>query len=156
MILDDVIKTRWKIFPQNVKENTKQYIMNQIIGLGMQENLAKDLEKILIKCNSIIVQILKHEWQSSWQTFISEICTASINTNQLCGNTFTLLRMLSEEIYDHSKNQMTSKQIHELKQQMFSDFSQIFDLCKLKAVQFIQQQQTGQQQIKFTLVKNCL
>lgn len=62
MILDDVVKSRWKIFPQNVKDNTKQYIMNQVIKLGMQEGLAKELEKVLLKCNSIIVQILKHEW----------------------------------------------------------------------------------------------
>ena len=83
--------------------------MNQVIKLGMQEGLAKELEQVLLKCNSIIVYILKHEWQTSWQSFITEICSASLNNNTLCGNTFTILRMLSEEIYDHSKNTLTSK-----------------------------------------------
>ncbi len=55
MILDDVVRSRWKIFPQNVKDNTRQYIMNQVIRLGMTENMARDLEKVLNKCNSIIV-----------------------------------------------------------------------------------------------------
>ncbi len=56
-----------------------------------------------------------------------------MQNNQLCGNTFTILKMLSEEIYDHSKNSLTSKQTNDLKTQMFNDFAQIFDLCKLKA-----------------------
>lgn len=39
--------------------------------------------------------------------------------------------MLSEEIFDYSKNQMTQKQISDLKQQMVNDFTTIFELCKL-------------------------
>jgi hypothetical protein len=38
--------------------------------------------------------------------------------------------MLSEEIFDHSKNQLTQQQIQELKQQMNEDFTTIFELCK--------------------------
>lgn len=34
--------------------------------------------------------------------------------------------MLSEEIFDHSKNQMTQNQIQELKNQMNQDFTTIF------------------------------
>jgi hypothetical protein len=34
--------------------------------------------------------------------------------------------MLSEEIFDYSKNQMTQKQIGELKQQMVKDFTTIY------------------------------
>ena len=66
MILDEVIKSRWKIFPQNVKENTRKYVMDQIITLGTNTSLPKELDKLLNKANQIIVQILKHEWQSSW------------------------------------------------------------------------------------------
>lgn len=152
MILDEVIKSRWKIFPSNVKDNTKQYVMDQIITLGTNVNLPKDLEKLLNKANQIIVQILKHEWQSSWQTFIKEICSASINNNHLCGNTFNILKMLSEEIFEYSKNEMTSKQVSNLKNQMYSDFTQIFELCKQKAFLFIQ----NSQNIKLSLMKNCL
>ena len=39
--------------------------------------------------------------------------------------------MLSEEIFDYSKNQMTQEQIANLKKQMVDDFKTIFDLCNL-------------------------
>lgn len=48
----------------------------------------------------------------------------------ICENNFAILRMLSEEIFDHSKNQLTHTQITDLKTQMNQDFTMIFDLCK--------------------------
>jgi len=44
----------------------------------------------------------------------------------VCENNFYILKMLSEEIFDHSKNQMTQQQILELKNQMNNDFKTIF------------------------------
>lgn len=44
----------------------------------------------------------------------------------ICQNNFEILKILSEEIFDYSKNQMTQKQIGELKEQMNSDFTTIF------------------------------
>jgi exportin-1 len=44
----------------------------------------------------------------------------------ICENNFYILKMLSEEIFDYSKNQMTHQQINELKAQMNSDFTTIF------------------------------
>jgi exportin-1 len=56
--------------------------------------------------------------------------------------------MLSEEIFDHSKNQMTQQQIKELKEQMNKDFTTIFELCKL-----IMQ---NLHQVKQSLIRACL
>lgn len=56
--------------------------------------------------------------------------------------------MLSEEIFDHSKNQMTQQQIMELKNQMNTDFTTIFELCKLIL------QNIGQ--VKQSLIRACL
>ncbi len=56
--------------------------------------------------------------------------------------------MLSEEIFDHSKNQLTQQQIQELKQQMNEDFTTIFELCK-----FVLQ---NAHKAKPSLVRGCL
>ena len=56
--------------------------------------------------------------------------------------------MLSEEIFDHSKNQLTHQQIQELKQQMGTDFATIFELCKMVL--------ENAHQAKQTLVRACL
>lgn len=56
--------------------------------------------------------------------------------------------MLSEEIFDHSKNQMTQQQIIELKNQLNNDFTMIFELCKVVL------QNTNQ--VKASLTRACL
>lgn len=41
-----------------------------------------------------------------------------------------ILRLLSEEVFDYSADQMTSAKTRNLKQTMCSEFSQIFQLCQ--------------------------
>jgi exportin-1 len=66
----------------------------------------------------------------------------------ICENNFYILKMLSEEIFDHSKNQMTQSQILELKNQMNADFTTIFELCKIILQNF--------SQVKQSLLRACL
>lgn len=42
----------------------------------------------------------------------------------------TILRLLSEEVFDYSAEQMTSAKTRNLKQTMCAEFSQIFQLCQ--------------------------
>ena len=66
----------------------------------------------------------------------------------LCENNFSILKMLSEEIFDYSKNQMTQDQIANLKKQMVDDFRTIFDLCNLVL--------DNMTEAKTSLVRACL
>jgi len=54
---------------------------------------------------------------------------ASKTNQSLCENNFNLLRLLSEEIFEYSKESMTSTQIKELKTSFKKEFKMIFDLC---------------------------
>lgn len=98
------------------------------------------------------VKIIKYEWRTTWKNFIPDLCDASKSNQNLCENNFFILKMLSEEIFEFSKNQMTSSQIKELKQQMFEDFKTIFDLCYMVLQTFAQ----NPQGIKLSLIKSCL
>ncbi len=86
-----------------------------MLELGAVENLPKSLHNILSKANSTLVQIVKYEWNTTWKSFITDICNASVKDMNICQNNFEILKILSEEIFDYSKNQMTQKQISELK-----------------------------------------
>jgi exportin-1 len=86
-----------------------------VLELGAVENLPKSLHNILSKANSTLVQIVKYEWNTTWKSFITDICNASVKDMNICQNNFEILKILSEEIFDYSKNQMTQKQISELK-----------------------------------------
>lgn len=47
----------------------------------------------------------------------------------LCENNMVILRLLSEEIFDYSAEQMTQAKIKSLKNQLGDEFSEIFKLC---------------------------
>ena len=57
IILEDAIKSRWSILPEEQKMALKSYIMNMIIKMGSMENIDKNMESLLNKCNSILVQV---------------------------------------------------------------------------------------------------
>jgi len=55
---------------------------------------------------------------------------ASSKTNlSLCENNMIILKLLSEEIFDYSAEQMTQAKTKNLKNQMCGEFSEIFQLC---------------------------
>ena len=57
IILEDAIKSRWSILPEDQKNALKSYIMNMIIKMGSIEIEDKNIEALLNKCNSILVQV---------------------------------------------------------------------------------------------------
>jgi exportin-1 len=74
-------------------------------------------------------QILKQEWPHNWPSFISELVESSKTNLSLCENNMVILRLLSEEVFDYSADQMTQTKIKNLKNQMCGEFSEIFKLC---------------------------
>jgi exportin-1 len=83
----------------------------------------------LNKLNLVLVSILKQEWPHNWPTFINEIVTASRASITICENNMTILRLLSEEVFDFSADAMTSTKQKELKKSMADEFTSIYRLC---------------------------
>lgn len=75
------------------------------------------------------LQILKQEWPHKWPTFIPEIVASSRTGLNVCENNMAILRLLSEEVFDFSAEQMTQAKARNLKQQMCTEFSEIHQLC---------------------------
>jgi exportin-1 len=100
----------------------------------------------------VLVAIVKHEWTSTWQNFIPEVCEASKTHQGLCENILYVLKLLSEEIFDFSKEELTSKRAKELKETMVTQFSSIYELCVFVFDTFEQNQDS----VKKALVKSCL
>jgi hypothetical protein len=84
---------------------------------------------LLTLCSSIFFQILKQEWPHNWPNFITELVESSKTNLTLCENNMIILKLLSEEIFDFSAEQMTQTKIKNLKNQMCGEFSEIFKLC---------------------------
>lgn len=61
----------------------------------------------LNKLNLILVEILKQDWPHKWPSFIPDIVGASRTSESLCENSMHILRMLSEEVFDFSRGELT-------------------------------------------------
>ncbi|XP_054715848.1 exportin-1-like [Uloborus diversus] len=128
-ILENVIKTRWKVLPRNQCEGIKKYIVGLIIKTSSDPQSLEGEKVYLNKLNMILVQILKREWPKNWPTFINDIVGASKTNESLCQNNMNILKLLSEEVFDFSSGQMTQAKAKHLKDTMCNEFSQIFQLC---------------------------
>ncbi|XP_062073404.1 protein EXPORTIN 1B-like [Humulus lupulus] len=75
------------------------------------------------------VQILKHDWPARWQSFIPDLVSAAKTSETICENCMAILKLLSEEVFDFSREEMTQSKIKELKQSLNSEFQLIHELC---------------------------
>lgn len=129
-ILEQVIKTRWKILPRNQCEGIKKYIVSLIIKTSSDPESLEANKTYLNKLNMILVQVLKREWPKNWESFIPDIVGASKTNESLCQNNMIILKLLSEELFDFSAGQITQTKAKHLKDTMCSEFSAIFHLCQ--------------------------
>lgn len=129
-ILENVIKTRWKVLPRPQCEGIRKYIVALIIKTSSDPAFAEREKVYLGKLNMILVQILKYEWPHNWPTFISDIVGSSRTNESLCQNNMIILKLLSEEVFDFSSGQMTQTKAKHLKESMCSEFAKIFELCQ--------------------------
>lgn len=93
-ILENLIKTRWKVLPEHQCENIKKFIVALIIKTSTS-TINNEIDKVYLnKLNMILVQILKQDWPKKWPGFISDICGASKKSEPLCINNMTILKLL--------------------------------------------------------------
>jgi len=131
-ILERLIQTRWNALPREQCEGIKNYIVTLIIRTSSTAEgvtMSKQEKMLLGKLNLILVQVLKQEWPKRWPSFISEIVASSRTSISLCENNMAILKLLSEEIFDYSAEQMTTVKAKNLKTQMCGEFSDVFSLC---------------------------
>jgi exportin-1 len=104
--------------------------VNFIIQCSNSEESLKAQRTLLNKLNLVLISILKQEWPHNWPTFINEIISSCRNSLSICENNMIILRLLSEEVFDYSADQMTSAKARNLMTTMCNEFSQIFQLCQ--------------------------
>ena len=127
--MEDLIRFRWGALPAEQREAIRNYISNVIIKMCSDEATCRREKVFVNKLNVILVHILKHDWPSKWPSFIPDIVQASKSGETLCENSMHVLRLLSEEIFDFSRGQLTQAKVKELKGSLNNEFCSIHDLC---------------------------
>ncbi|KAK4241098.1 CRM1 C terminal-domain-containing protein [Achaetomium macrosporum] len=129
-VLDNVIMTRWKVLPREQCQGIRNFVVQYILQCSSSEEALRTHRTLLNKLNLVLVSVLKQEWPHNWPTFINEIISACHSSLSVCENNMIILRLLSEEVFDYSAEQMTSTKTRNLKTTMCAEFSQIFQLCQ--------------------------
>ncbi|XP_061355283.1 protein EXPORTIN 1A isoform X1 [Gastrolobium bilobum] len=128
-VLEGVIKYRWNALPVEQRDGMKNFISDVIVQLSSNEASFR-MERLYVnKLNIILVQILKHEWPARWRSFIPDLVSAAKTSETICENCMAILKLLSEEVFDFSRGEMTQQKIKELKQSLNSEFQLIHELC---------------------------
>lgn len=129
-VLDDAIKTRWKILPNDQREGIKNYVVGKIINMSRDDITLRNEKVFIGKLNLTLVEIVKKEWPHNWPTFISDLVGSSRTSEVLCENNMQILKLLSEEVFDFSRDQMITEKVKTLKESLNGEFSQIYQLCE--------------------------
>jgi exportin-1 len=128
-VLSDAIATRWKVIPVDQREGIRNYVVGKIISLSSTSDVMKKNNAFLSRLNLVLIRILKQDWPHNWPTFISDIVGSSKSSESLCENNMVILKLLSEEVFDFSKNEMTFEKARIMKQSLNNEFIKIFELC---------------------------
>ncbi|KIL00134.1 hypothetical protein PAXRUDRAFT_822010 [Paxillus rubicundulus Ve08.2h10] len=128
-ILEKLIMTRWKTLPDGQRQGIRNFVVGITVKVASDETTMRKEKTFINKLNLALVQILKQEWPHNWPTFITELVESSKTNLSLCENNMVILRLLSEEVFDYSAEQLTQTKIKNLKNQMCGEFSEIFKLC---------------------------
>jgi exportin-1 len=129
-VLDDAIKTRWKILPAEQRDGIKNYVVGKIINMSQEEAVLTRERVFIGKLNLTLVEILKQEWPHNWPSFISDLVGSSKTSEVLCENNMQILKLLSEEVFDFSRDQMVTEKVKLMKESLNGEFSQIYHLCE--------------------------
>ncbi|THH07436.1 hypothetical protein EW145_g3385 [Phellinidium pouzarii] len=128
-ILEKVVQTRWKLLPDGERQGIRNFVVGIVVKVSSDEASMRKEKSYVSKLNLALVQILKQEWPHNWPNFIPELVESSKTNLSLCENNMVILKLLSEEIFDFSAEQMTQAKTKNLKNQMCGEFSEIFKLC---------------------------
>ena len=129
-ILEQTIKYRWGTLPPPQKDGIKRFAIMYLVNISSNEAAYQANHVVVGKMNVCLVQIVKHEWPHNWPDFIPSLIESGKTNEVICENNMKIIRLISEEIFDFSAEQMTSEKIALLKGSLTQEFHQIYLLSE--------------------------
>lgn len=127
--LNNLIQYRWKTIPESERVGIRDFIVNMIISLCDNDEIFESQRALINKIDLTLVSVLKQEWPHNWPQFVPEIVKSSRSSFNVCENNMIILKLLSEEVFDFSQDQLTQAKAKSLRLGMKAEFEEIFKLC---------------------------
>jgi exportin-1 len=150
-VLQQSISTKWSLLTESQSFAVRNFVAELIFKWAKNPNL-RETKMCLTKANSVLVEIVKREWTTTWKTAISDIVKSSYQDQFICANNLNILKELSQEIFTYSKNSLTSQEIRELKDNFASEFKSVYEVCDYVGKAYL----ANRQSVDKSLVKSCL
>eukprot|EP01041_Mallomonas_annulata_P009489 gene9489-19720_t len=129
-VLGEAVNTRWKIIPLEQREGVRNFVVAKIVNICVSEEMMRSENTLLSRLNLVLVQILKQDWPDDYPMFIDDIVASSKSSELICENNMQILKLLSEEVFDFSRENMTLAKVKHMKVSLNLHFAQIFQLCE--------------------------
>lgn len=127
-LLENIIKTKWSLFDEPMKQGLRMYIFQLVIEkskTGTGENY------VIQELNTILIEIAKRDWPRRWPTFITDLINLSQGISMdVCRNSLNVLRRLNEEVFIFSEDNMSTVRKRLLRNQLKVEFPHIFGFIK--------------------------
>lgn len=69
-------------------------------------------DTLFLHSQDVPLQVVKQDWPQKWPSFIPDLVGASKTSETLCENSMIILKLLSEEVFDFSKGELTQVCMH--------------------------------------------
>ncbi|KAL8436365.1 hypothetical protein ACSSS7_001765 [Eimeria intestinalis] len=136
-ILESTITTRWNVLPETERNGIKAFVTSLVIQLASDPQQCHTEKHFINKVNENLIEIVKREWPERWPSFITEVCQSCRSSQSICENNMRLLNMLSEEVFDFGRNEMVSKRVDKLMDQLTAQFQEVYDTCMFVLKSFV-------------------
>jgi hypothetical protein len=96
-----------------------------------------------------LTEIIKQEWESVWPTALNDLAAAAVKNQVLCENNLEIMLMLSEEIFEFAKNNLTKADTAVLQAKYTENLKVIYQLCEYVCKEYLK----NSSQVSLSLMK---
>ncbi|KAI5191445.1 exportin-1 [Nematocida minor] len=123
--LERAVKVRWSMLTEEQQKGAREYVVDKILELSMASTPEA---KVLVKqFNQVLIEVIKREWPSKWPTLITDLLEASRGDCGICANSFNLLALLCDGIFNFHES-LVSERVAALQSQMKNEFHAIYEI----------------------------
>jgi exportin-1 len=141
--LQSVVAHKWAILDKDSQTSIRNFILETIVKWSSLATPTPLMKTCLKKANSVLVEIVKKEWTTTWHSAVSFLVQSSYQNELICLNNLRILKELSSEVFDYERKNMTSEEVGRLKEEFVREFESVFGLCTSVAKSCLAQPQAA-------------
>lgn len=148
-VLERTVKVRWNLLTEEQQAGAREYVVDKMLELAMSTNSES---KLLVKqFNQVLIEVIKREWPEKWPTLITDLLDASKGNSGVCANSFNLLALLCDVVFNFHES-LVKERVVTLQKQMKNEFPGMYDIV----VDILDKVSTGEISVPSNLVVSSL